>query len=424
MHPLPRLHRRTVLRGLAAAPIALLWRGFTTHAEAAPAGAGMWQIGPSPAGPRTADRYGIAALSPHDIWTVGSMRGTDGVVYAYAEHWDGATWQEAAIPRPIGLRPPRPVTAQGASYRGDVLQLRAVAGTAADDVWAVGNFQQGDTNRVLILHWNGTRWETVAVPPSLETVQASLRAVVALARDDAWAVGEYQGEGERQTAPLTLHWDGAQWELVPAPPLQSADGDPPGIEGALRAVSATTPDDVWAVGSESGDTHASSPLILHWDGARWDRIPISGPVGAGVGLSAVAARARDDAWTVGTPAGGKQPLVLHWNGAIWQTVTVPDVPGERARLVAVAALALNDVWAVGTSNTFERAEDVFYDVARTIVYHWDGAAWMLTLPIVPGSGSIFGSGGPTALAVASPTDLWALGEFGDARYLRYTTLLS
>jgi len=420
------MYRRTVFRVLVAVPAALLGGIATVRSGAAPVAPSvtrMWQVVPTASGLRDVARYGITALSPRDIWTVGAVHGIDGVIRPYTEHWDGDTWQEMATPGPMGLQSPRPMNVGGGGgYAGDVLRLNAVAGTAADDVWAVGNDQQGDTHHALIMHWNGAQWETAPVPQSLDTFRVSLEAVVALAHDDAWAVGTYETPGDRRdaTAPLTLHWDGAQWEMTPTPSAPAPDGTPAAIRGQLRAVSATARDDVWAVGAQTTGGNASSPLILHWNGARWDLAPAPGAGGVVGELRGVSDNGRGDAWAVGVPDAGKQPLVLRGNGAAWQTITVPDVPGSLARLVAVAALAPDDVWAVGSSSTFKLIEDIYQEKAKLVVYHWDGAAWVTVFPPVPDFRVVFGSGGPTALAVASPTDIWVLGEFEDARYLRYT----
>ena len=54
-------------------------------------------------------------------------------------------------------------------------------------------------------------------------------------------------------------------------------------------------------------------------------------------LSAVAARAADDVWAVGSNGGA-----LHWDGSTWTAVSTP-----AATLAGVAAPAPNSVWAVG-----------------------------------------------------------------------------
>src|SRR5438094_6366432 len=84
----------------------------------------------------------MAALSTDDVWAVGSHEPPGGgPAQPMAMHWDGGTWQLAPVPSP----------GAGGS------RLLSVAGTASDDVWAVGT-TTGATQKALILHWNGAAW--------------------------------------------------------------------------------------------------------------------------------------------------------------------------------------------------------------------------------------------------------------------------
>src|SRR5262249_20137132 len=78
-------------------------------------------------------------------------------------------------------------------------------------------------------------WRIVASPNG--TLASRLWAVVAIATNDVWAVGETDGHA------LTEHWNGSAWSIVPAP---YPTGN--GVQSALRAVAAASTNDVWAVG--------------------------------------------------------------------------------------------------------------------------------------------------------------------------------
>src|SRR5436309_3436633 len=83
---------------------------------------------------------------------------------------------------------------------------------------------------------------------------AGLAAISALGPNDIWAVGCYNPDPYSVYQPLTIHWTGAAWTVVPAPANPQA-------ETTLQGVGAVATNDVWAVGeSEDG------PLIMHWDG--------------------------------------------------------------------------------------------------------------------------------------------------------------
>ena len=90
---------------------------------------------------------------------------------------------------------------------GGVQNLRAVWGSARDDVWVVGT--EGT-----ILHWTGERFESQS-----RTAKYSLNDVWGRARDDVYAVG---------SSGVALHYDGSEWrelETGTRSSLQSVFGD-------------------------------------------------------------------------------------------------------------------------------------------------------------------------------------------------------
>jgi len=145
-----------------------------------------------------------------------------------------------------------------------------VAAVSSSDAWAVGSFG-GDTDRTLILHWNGHQWAQIHSPSPGDGADDQLFAVAATSATDAWAVGRLTGGRGSQT--LILRWSGRRWVRVASP-------NPAGIGGdnELFGVAATSPGNAWAVGEFS---HASpfSTLILHWNGRTWAHVasPSPGP---------------------------------------------------------------------------------------------------------------------------------------------------
>ena len=82
-----------------------------------------------------------------------------------------------------------------------VAVLEEVRPVSANDVWAVGGYLRGATNKTLILHWNGTSW--VQVPsPSLGT-NDGLFGVDTTSPGNVWAVGGYALGGTSLT--LAVH---------------------------------------------------------------------------------------------------------------------------------------------------------------------------------------------------------------------------
>jgi hypothetical protein len=139
---------------------------------------------------------GFAGTGTRDVWSAGEN---------YIDHWDGRGW---------GVRQEGDVTLahQGS---GRLFSLFAVA---PDDVWAVGTGGEierrgrhaGDIHilpRPLILHWTGRAWTQLSRPDANPTAKV-LRAVTGTSATNVWAVGD---EG------TILRWDGKRWSTVSSP---------------------------------------------------------------------------------------------------------------------------------------------------------------------------------------------------------------
>ncbi|HKP54867.1 MAG TPA: choice-of-anchor J domain-containing protein [Chloroflexia bacterium] len=274
--------------------------------------------------------------------------------------------------------------------------LRDVDAVSANDVWAVGD--QGSAYESLVQHWDGQSWQIIPSPNPM-----TLRGVAAIASDDVWAVGFPDSYG----VTTTIHWDGTAWSVVPSPNV-------PGVPNYLYAVSASGPNDVWAVGKAN-----SRPLFLHWDGTAWSIVPT--PDGVYGSLNAVSALAPDDAWAVGTVGvtyGDDFTVTLHWDGTSWTRVDSPSPGTYHNILYGVTMIATDDVWAVGTLAN----GPVDY---HGLIMHWDGSAWEVSPS--PGLGDDEGQrtkGGRRgtgevpdtygiyfhAVDAASTNEVWAVGR--------------
>jgi hypothetical protein len=174
---------------------------------------------------------------------------------------------------------------------------------------------------------------------------SQLDGIVAISKNDVWAVGS--GTGETYQA-LTMHWDGTAWSIVPAPVLD--------YPGSLNAVSATGPDDVWAVGHVVTDRALTTPvqtLTMHWNGREWSIVPSPNAnldVRSWSYLNAVVALPGGEAWAFGiynqnkTPS---QPLFMRWNGSAWNLVSSP-VRTFTTNLLGAVATTSGSVWTVGS----------------------------------------------------------------------------
>ncbi|OGO31336.1 MAG: hypothetical protein A2136_06415, partial [Chloroflexi bacterium RBG_16_54_11] len=315
-----------------------------------------------------------SAVSQNDVWSVGTNS------HALAEHWNGSQWSIVSAPN-AGV--------------GDNI-INGVSGTSSNDVWEVGYYWFGTENRTLIEHWDGAAWSIVASPNEFKRLNA-LNGVEALYPSDAWAVGAASsGQANDQTT-LVLHWDGTSWTIIPSPSPGS------GYMNELFAVSAISPNDIWAVGGLENTGEYAKTLVEHWDGTSWSVIPSANMPGVNNGLYGVVAIAPNDVWAVGYyGVAGFDTLIEHWDGSAWTIVPSPSPQNSSNILRAVYGTGTSDVWAVGYSLNF------FNYFTSTIIEHWDGSTWTEVIG--------FGGSGPDSatygVAALSPGDAWAVGDSG------------
>ena len=135
-------------------------------------------------------------------------------------------------------------------------------------------------------------------------------------------------------------------------------------------------------------------LVLHWNGSAWKQVRSLRGLSSLTGVALVSARS---GWAVGSSSG--KSLVLHWNGAAWQRVHSPGPGGPYTPGVdgpyGVAAASARSAWAVGDSYKFPAT-------FKTLVWHWNGAAWKEVRSPSPAASVLSG------VAAVSATDAWAV----------------
>jgi hypothetical protein len=280
--------------------------------------------------------------------------------------------------------------------------LRGVTVVSTCDAWAVGYALNGGVDQTLIEHWNGASWRVAAsADPGGPGRDNQLFGVAAMASGRSWAVGAYYDGTASRT--LIERWDGTAWKAVPSP-----DRGGSARENSLLAVAVSTSGRGWAVGNFSDGT-AVQTLIERWNGTAWKLVPSPDPGGAGHfnNLSGVAARSARDAWAVGNyinGAGVNRTLVVHWNGTAWKAVPSPNAgaPANSNALDSVTVLSAADAWAVGSY--FNGTTD------RTLIEHWNGAAWKIVAS--PDPGGIASDNSLVGVTATSVDDAWAVGATG------------
>ncbi len=303
----------------------LRWNGSAWNQEASP--------NPSA---YTNELYGVKALTPQAAFAVGdtyigcSKQTTGCRPSALIVRWNGTRWTQAAAP-------PDP--------QGWGNTLTSVTALSINEAWAVGyrtNPQGGYLP--LVFYWNGTVWIAQS-PPPLAGVQ--LNSVWAQSDNDVWAVGTPAADG----GATILHYDQSLgWRRILAPT--------PGASPTLNSVTTTSATNAWAVGFYQNGA-SLSPLTVHWDGATWRQVAAPPyPPSSGI-LGGVAPVWNNYVWAVGGV--GALTITDRWTGSSWQQVASPAPPEGGIVLAGVGVVpgttpcGGGDVWAVGFSANYGNA---------------------------------------------------------------------
>jgi len=260
------------------------------------------------------------ALDGPSVWVVGT---TDRVYGDLVFHWTAGRWQRVRVG---GL----PRARQGLAF--SAVDVRAT------DVWLAGKYDNSGGNVYgsgwLISRLHANRWQTTIGPARY----AGLAAIDVLGGGDAWSVGYQEGTQLAFVRELRLHWNGSKW-------VDTSDDDL--VVAYLYDVLALADDDAWAVGdtARNGSTDdPRTPAIEHWNGSGWSRFTVPGARWRQAPfLYAIAGFGERDVWAGGrTPTGS--PALLHWDGVRWREAKPPPVTKAISDL---AAAPDGTLWAVG-----------------------------------------------------------------------------
>jgi len=266
---------------------------------------------------------GVAALSPTDVWAVGSrFIGASQHNIALIEHFDGTKWSVTA------------------SQSGNV--LNAVQAISSTDIFAVGSSGADNSSfsNALVEHFDGTQWKVVPTPLIPKGIGITLNHLAIISPTDIWAVGS--SGGLLPTAPFAVHFDGKNWK-----PVAVATPSAPKF-ASLLGVTAIASNDVWAVGLFEGKgAAAESTLTEHWDGKTWTPVPSPNADQTDNELLGVSAISTNDVWACGFSAAGFNILIEHWDGTRWtiSPAPQPNFPSGHAVLAFPSA----SVFVAGSS---------------------------------------------------------------------------
>lgn len=280
-------------------------------------------------------------------------------------------------------------------------QFRDITVILSNDAWAVGEIYIGgptwDTY-ALAMHWNGAEWSVVPTPSPSTSISA-LETVAAVSSNDIWAAGVKEIFNPfRELRPFLIHWNGTSWEEVVDSALDLWGGN-------IYTIEIVGPNDIWFGGEATGS------LAVHYDGSNFEVTPTpsfdtgscSGSYGCGHSIEDMAAVATNDVWAVGGAGDSDYSYVsqiIHWDGTEWTHMPGPSISYFQ-RLNGVAALASDDVWAVGNLTAADPTDN------SILIVHWDGAQWtrvetpLLTIPF----------GDLQDIVAFAPNDIWAAGIY-------------
>lgn len=341
------------------------------------AAASGWTVVSAPPVGQHAILSGVSAASDSAAWAVGhTSNSSGGQLEPLADHWDGASWKQTAVPN------------NGSDI--NQVSLSAVSGNTTD-AWAVGySFTQQQYHHPLAYHWNGRAWTQI---PANGTSFFGGLGVADIGPGNAWAVGTG-----------LEHWDGTSWTQLAFPDPENPGAVTTSIDGSLAAISADAANDVWVVGAFYVATVCNGvrggceeTFSLHWNGTSWEAVPMplvdrSTDAFRQYQLTAIDAISPSDVWAVGNTSDGSgttaSSLIEHWDGTSWSVVPAP--PGAPAQLTGVTGSSSSSVWAVGGS---------------TILF-WNGTSWTTLSGADPDSSSTL-LGVSTAPGAALT---WAVGS--------------
>jgi len=278
--------------------------------------------------PATNILYGIDALSPEELWTVGYSRDPREPGIGLTIHYTNGTWRIVDSPNPPG------------AFSSI---LTAVSANSSTNALAVGSYQDGGTleERPLAIGWDGATWRLIAVPTAPGCTDRGRLTDVTKLAGRYYVTGICRTTGGSEES-YVLEVANRSWSALLRP-----DSSTLGPGDALASITVVPPALLWAVGSNATEGTGVSIALR---GGVWSNLPVP-QAGLYTQLTGVAGTSRVDAWAVGSTSQGAGPqrLSLQWvgKGGTWSVVPA----GAATSLAAVAFDPAGYYWAVGHNNS-------------------------------------------------------------------------
>jgi hypothetical protein len=335
-------------------------------------------------------------------------------------------------PGPAAGRTPTPaitVSPTTGLVRGSDTELNAISMVSPTEGWAVGSYQDQNTQQSLLLHYHNGVWSQYVGPAGLASI-VGLNSISMVSATDGWAVGE---------GSLALHYDGKNWNPVSSPirgcsafvqMLSATDGwitgcDPSGAASIFHydghawtaqplpaglhpnhffGLSMVSPTEGWAIGNTdsaiSGLIQGSSGagtngFILHYKDGQWTVQSAY----QSTNFWSLSMSSASDGWAAGSTFVNNNPVpfLVHYTQGHWMQVANP-LPGTHAdSFYVVHMTSATDGWLATDQDT---------RTGLPTLLHWNGTAWTVTnLPAISDTASLL----ITDIATLSAGDAWAVG---------------
>jgi hypothetical protein len=357
--------------------------------------------------------YGVFCTSKTSCWAVGQRyNGTTDVNQIV--RWNGRSWRQAKTPYP------------GGAGKNSDSELFAVRCLTSKDCWAVGEYLKGTAWLGEALHWNGKRWQSIAVPAVGGTGKDAVTELddsTCISANSCWAVGDF-GLGSappEKVLNLTLHWNGKKWSHVRTPNPGGTRLTDFNYLNSVRCVSATDCNAVGSYGSLYTAKNITLNEVFHWNGKIWSWVHVVNPGGTGSKdvnqLDELACGGPASCWAAGYYGEDTNPakylnLMLHWNGSKWSRAVVPNPAGALKLydnfLYAATCDGPVNCWAVGDA----------YNKTRATVneaLHWNGKHWSVVSTPDPAGTQSLDQNELYGVRCTSSSNCWAVGT--DLPYL-------
>ena len=244
-------------------------------------------------------------------------------------------------------------------------QLIGVGCADATECWAVGWYNNGSVDQVLIEENTGSGWSIVTSPDSDATQNNYLFSVTCPSLSDCWAVGYYTNATTNQT--LIEHYDGTSWTISTSPDTSASESN------VLYGVSCVTSADCWAAG-DYNHSGSDQTLLEHYNGSSWSIVgspdTSASETNAFSGITCVSST---DCWAAGgyfNSGGSQQTLIEHYDGSTWSIVSSPDTSTTANDvLFAVACGGASQCWVAGYSNST--------GTQQTLIEEYNGTSWSI-----------------------------------------------